>query len=108
MKIKKDILVFFLIILFGTFLRLYRIEENFVFHGELGYDYVTIKNFVLQGKIPLLGPPTSHAWFALGPLFYWIFSVVLPLGNYHPIVGEYFMVLLGISVIVISFLLVAF
>ena len=106
MKVKKDILVFFLIILLGTFLRLYRIEENFAFHGELGFDYVTIKNFILQGKIPLLGPPTSHAWFALGPLFYWIFSVILPLGNYHPFVGEYFWVSIGTLAIVVSFFVV--
>jgi len=94
------------ITIIGAFVRLYRIEENFVFQGELGYDYVTIKNFVLQGKIPLLGPPTSHAWFALGPLFYWLFSVILPLGNYHPFVGEYFWVSIGTLAIIISFFVV--
>lgn len=88
---------------FGTFLRFYRIEENIIFHGELGHNYLQIKNFIRIGKIPLLGPPTSHPWLSFGPLFYWIMSPILRVSNYDPRAGAYFMATIGALAIIINF-----
>lgn len=97
---------FLLIILLGTLLRLFKIEETLIFHGELGFDYYSIKNYVTNREIPLLGPPTSHPWFALGPVFYWIFSLLLPIGNWDPIIGAYTFAVVGISAIILCFYVV--
>lgn len=106
LRFNKQLLLLLLIILLGSFLRLYRLQENYIFQGELGFDYYSIKNYVENRQIPLLGPPTSHPWFALGPIFYWIFSLFLPLVNYNPLAGEYFMAIVGISAIILGFTIV--
>lgn len=73
------------IFIVAAILRLYRVSENMVFHGELGDNYLAMKNIILTGKIPLLGPPTSHPWLSFGPLYYWLFSPVLVFLQYSPV-----------------------
>lgn len=93
----------FAAVVIGTFLRFYRIEENIVFHGELGHNYLAIKNAIASGKIPLLGPPTSHSWLSFGPLFYWIMAPILHMANYDPRAGAYFFAFLGAVTIVLNY-----
>lgn len=96
--------LFILSVTLGIFLRFYRIRENLVFHGELGSNYLDIKNFISKGEIPLLGPPTSHPWLSFGPLFYWLFAPILVLFNYNPVSGANFMAVAGSLVIVLNFI----
>ena len=98
---KKTLILFILAI--GTFLRFYRIQENLVFNGEVGLDYLKIKDFVESGKLPLFGPQTSHPWFSIAPLFYWIFMLILPFGNFQPVVGAYFFAGIGVLGILICY-----
>lgn len=96
-----------LVTLIGAFLRFYRIDENLVFHGELGHNYLAIKNFIIEHRLPLLGPPTSHPWLSFGPLYYWIFAPILVLGGYNPIAGAYFFALVGVLVIVLNYFVIS-
>lgn len=79
-----------LILITAIFLRFYKIDNLLIFHGELGDNYLVIKNTLGKGIIPLLGPPTSHPWLSFGPLFYYIFGPLLILNHYNPITGAYF------------------
>lgn len=98
--------VLILILVLAAFLRFYRLQENLVFHGELGDNYLAIKNFIAAGTIPLLGPPTSHPWLFFGPLFYWIFAPFLVLGHYNPLTGGYFFAAAGVLVVVFNYFVV--
>ncbi len=80
----------------AVFLRLFRIEENFIFSGEVGHNFLAIKNAFINQQIPILGPPTSHPWLFFGPLFYWLFGPFLWLSGFNPLTGAYFGVLVGI------------
>jgi 4-amino-4-deoxy-L-arabinose transferase-like glycosyltransferase len=84
-------------------MRFYRLDENLIFHGELGHNYLAIKNFVESWIVPLLGPPTSHPWLSFGPLFYWIFAPILILFNYQPIAGAYFFAFVGVITIWLNY-----
>lgn len=95
--------IFFLILALGIFLRFYKIQPNLVFNGEMGYDYMTIRDFVEKHQIPLIGPRTSHEWFFIGPLFYWIFGILLPLFNYNVAVGAYFFAIVGALSILVCY-----
>jgi len=53
---KKKLLLLAVVAL-GIFLRFFQIEERLVFHGEIGHNYLAIKNFIEAEQIPLLGPP---------------------------------------------------
>lgn len=100
---KLEILLLLGVIALAAFLRLYRLEENLAFHGELGYDYMTIRDYILRGELPLIGPRTSHEWFFIGPIFYWLLMVLLPLGNYSPVAPAYFMAAIGILCIPVAY-----
>lgn len=95
-RLNKWNVALFTVLILGTFLRFYKIQDNIIFNGEMGYDYTTIKNFVESSTIPLIGPRTSHEWFFIGPIFYWIFALLLPIFNYSVLTGAYFFAIIGI------------
>jgi 4-amino-4-deoxy-L-arabinose transferase-like glycosyltransferase len=82
------------------------LEENIVFHGELGHNYLAIKNIMENAQIPLLGPPTVHSWINLGPLFYWLLAPLLYIFDFNPTVGAYFMAIAGASAIVLNYFVI--
>lgn len=94
------------VIILGVFLRFFRIEENLVFHGELGHNYLAIKNFIEKGELPLLGPPTSHPWLNFGPLYYYLFAPFLWLAGFNPVAGAYFFAVIGILTIILNYFVV--
>lgn len=94
-RINKWNIAFLLILILGTFLRFYRLEQNLIFNGEMGYDYLTIKGYLDKGEIPLIGPRTSHEWFFIGPLFYWIFGILLSITKWSVLSGAVFMAVIG-------------
>ncbi|HUC94638.1 MAG TPA: glycosyltransferase family 39 protein [Candidatus Saccharimonadales bacterium] len=101
--ITKYTFILFVIFLLGTFLRFYKLQPNLTFNGEMGYDYMTIRSFVENHQIPLIGPRTSHEWFFIGPLFYWIFGILMPLFHYSVLVGAYFFAIVGVVSILVCY-----
>ena len=103
---KNSFLLFLGIVAIAVVLRFFRIQENLVFHGELGHNYLAIKNMIAADEVPLLGPPTSHPWLSFGPAFYWIFAPVLTYFNYSPLAGGYFFAGIGVLTIFINYLVI--
>lgn len=98
--------LFLFIVLLGALLRFFKLKEALIFQGELGHNYLAIKNIVESAQFPLLGPPTVHSWINLGPLFYWLLTPLLYVFDFNPTVGAYFMAMAGISVIIINYLVI--
>ncbi len=69
-----------IILILGTFFRIYEFRDFLVFNPDQARDAQIIEN-VLSGKqdIPLLGPQSGNTKFSLGPIFYYfgIFSGVI-------------------------------
>ncbi len=93
----------FLILILAILLRFYRIPQNLVFHGELGDNYLNIKNFIANKEVPLLGPPTSHPWLSFSPLYYWVFVPILYLFKFNPAAGPYFFAFENLILIAVNF-----
>ena len=102
---RKPYLLLLGILILALVLRLYRVNENLVFHGELGHNYLAIKNFVSESVVPLLGPPTSHPWLSFGPLFYYIFTPFLVVNHWNPNTGGYFFAVMSVVGIVANYVL---
>lgn len=83
-------LIFSLILLFGIFLRFYKINDNFLIDGEIGDNLLQLKNFILAKQIPLLGPVTSHPWLYFGPIYYWLYTPILLISKFNPVSYAYF------------------
>jgi len=75
----------FLLILLATWLRFYRLPELMMFIGDQGRDYLAARNFLLTGKIPLVGIPSSVPWLHQGPLFIWLIAFALKIGDFYPL-----------------------
>ncbi len=90
LQIKPSHLLLLCILLVGIFLRFYRIEETFIFSGEVGHNLLAIKDAYQSRIIPLIGPPTSHSWLYFGPLYYWIYGPILVLSSFNPLSHAYF------------------
>lgn len=106
LSISKTDLLFFLILILGGFLRLYKLPENFFFDGEIGDNLLDIKNALVHHTIPLIGPPTSHPWLHFGPLYYWMYGIVLLFAKYNPLSYSYFGAVVSIMTIIVNYLFV--
>src|SRR3990172_2047340 len=71
LSINKWTVIVGLILFIGAFLRFYWLPENLIFHGELGVDYLAVRDIIKGDRTALLGPRTSHEWLYLAPIFYW-------------------------------------
>ncbi len=94
-------LIFVLIAVFAFFLRFYRFYPNLRLDGEIGDNYLDIKNILNGTRTPLLGSPTSHPWLYFGPFFYWLSVPFFLIFNFDP-VGPFFLIL-AVSILTVIF-----
>lgn len=70
MKYKERIFVFFALCL-GLLFSLYKINVLMPFFSDIGWFYMSAKNMLQTGTIPLVGIPSSHPWLHQGA--YWTY-----------------------------------
>ena len=75
MKFRLFVLIGILALAF--FFRLYRIDEYMLFLGDEGRDMLIVKRMLVDGKFTLLGPITSVGSMYMGPIYYYIWQLVL-------------------------------
>lgn len=90
----KVILV--LILFLAAVLRFYRLPELMPFIGDIGWFYLSARDLIINGNIPLVGITSSHTWLHQGPWWTYLLSLVLWISNFNPVSGAYFIVILGI------------
>lgn len=83
------------ILILGAFLRFYRLIPNLILNGEMGTDYMNVWNIIHGTRTFLIGPRTSHEWFFIPPISYWIYAALLFLGKYSPVVINIFWAAVG-------------
>lgn len=83
------------IVIVGIFLRFYRLIPNLIFDGEMGTDYMNVLGILNGTHSWLIGPRTSHEWFFISPISYWIYVFLLVLGNFNPVVVNIFWAVVG-------------
>lgn len=93
------------ILLFSIFLGFYKINELMPFIGDQGWFYISARDMLLDGKIPLVGIASSHPWLHQGPLWTYLLALFLWLFKFDPVAGAYPTIIFGVlSVIGIYFL----
>lgn len=89
LRITKKTLIVPLI--FSTiFLYIYNIHKWMVFIGDQGWFYLSARDMVLTGTVPLVGITSSHTWLHQGPLWTYILAGIFALTNCHPIAPAVF------------------
>lgn len=92
-----------LFIILGVFLRFYRFFPNLIFNGEMGTDYLNVWGMLHSTRTWLIGPRTSHEWFFIPPLAYWIYVPVMLIGKFSPIAINVFWGIIGTLAIPVSY-----
>ncbi len=95
LRVDKYIAIIFLLMILGLYLRLFNIENAMSFIGDQGWYYLSARDMVLKGDIPLVGIASSHPWLHQGALWTYMLAPVLWLSNFHPISGAYLTIFIG-------------
>jgi len=94
--INKLNLMLSVILIVALFLRFYRLNELMPFIPDQGWFYLSARDMLLTGNIPLVGPETSHPWLHHGPLWTYTLAIILWVFNFHPVAPSYFTAILGV------------
>lgn len=84
------------ILLLETGILFYKLPELMFFIGDQGWFYLSARDIVLTGNIPLVGIASSHPWLHQGALWTYMLAPVLALSHFHPLGGAYIAVFFGI------------
>jgi 4-amino-4-deoxy-L-arabinose transferase-like glycosyltransferase len=95
-KNRLEFIVLVAILLIGTFMRLYRIDEYMTFLGDEGRDVIVVRRLLVDFDPILVGPGTSIGDMYLGPLYYYMMAPALLLANYSPVGPAVMIALLGV------------
>ncbi len=106
LELKRNTLLTLSIFLLAAFLRFYRLEETFIFSGEVGHNLLAIKNAFFTQEIPLLGPPTSHPWLYFGPLYYWVYGPILIMSGFNPVSHAFFGAVISILTVLANYFVI--
>lgn len=104
LRINKEIIFLFLISILALFLRLYDLPQKMAFIGDTAWFYVSAKNFLETGSVPLVGITSSHIWLHQGPFWTYILAIILPLSNFNPIAPAYFTAFLDLLTLIAIYL----
>lgn len=80
----------------SLFLGLYRIEELMTFIGDQGWFYLSARDMLINGQIPLVGIASSHPWLHQGAFWTYLLAFFLWVFNFSPVSGAYLAISLGL------------
>lgn len=93
----------FLVLFLAAFLRFYRLSDLMPFIGDQGWFFLSARDLVLFGKIPLVGIASSHTWLHQGPLWTYILSFLLLVFNFNPVAAGYFVAFFAVVTVFLAY-----
>jgi len=103
--IKINTILLFLVIILATFLRFHNLFESLPFIGDTAWFYISARDLIIEGKIPLVGITTSHIWLHQGAFWTYILAIILKLFDFNPFIPAYFTSFLDILTLIIIYYL---
>jgi GT2 family glycosyltransferase len=103
MRTSKYTFMLAALLLIGIVLLLYRLPELMPFIGDHGWFYLSARDIITSGTIPLVGIATSHPWLHQGPLWTYLLAVAFAITHFNPLSGAYVSILFGIFSIILIY-----
>jgi hypothetical protein len=103
LKINKFTVLIFAAVILGLYLRLFNIINGMQFIGDQGWFYLSARDLLINGNIPLVGITSSHTWLHQGPLWTYLLSIFLLIFNFNPVSGAYLTTIFGIITILLIY-----
>lgn len=96
LRINKYSVFIAVLLISALLLRIHNLSQNMIFIGDQGWFYLSARDLLISGKIPLVGITSSHTWLHQGPLWTYMLSVVLFISKFNPVSGAYLTVFFGL------------
>jgi len=96
LRINKFSFLMLLVLLSALFFRVYNLSQSMVFIGDQGWFYLSARDLLIQGKIPLVGITSSHTWLHQGPLWTYMLSFALFIFKFNPLSGAFLTAFFGV------------
>lgn len=88
--------------------RIYKIDEFVPFYGDIGWFYISARDMLINGNIPLVGITSSHLWLHQGPIWTYILSFIFYIYDFNPTAPYYFTAILDIFTLILIYKLVKY
>ena len=85
-----------LIVLLAAYLLFYKLGYLMNFIGDQAWFYLSARDMLLTGHIPLVGITSSHTWLHQGPFWTYLLAVALYIGKFNPVYGAYLTASVGL------------
>lgn len=85
----------FVILAPSSFLRFWKLGELLHLSSDIGWYYLSARDLLIKGQLPLVGIPSSVPILRQGAIFTWLLAGALWIGNFNPIYGSYLTVIMG-------------
>ena len=105
-RLSRSHLIIFLIFCLSLTLRFFKIGTYLNFIGDYGWYYLSARDFLTNGNIPLVGISSSVPVFKQGAVFTWFLSLVLVIGKFNPLAGAIFTTLLGVINVLLVYIVI--
>lgn len=101
----KNTILLILFLIAGSGLRLVNANTQMVFIGDQGWYYMSARDMILTGQIPLVGIPSSHPWLSQGAYWTYLLGPFLWLFNFNPVSGIYLNALIDAAAVIAIYFL---
>ncbi len=91
------------VLIIATLLRFNNIFTYTPFIGDQAWFYVSARDAILTGQVPLLGITSSHTWIHQGPLWTYLLIPGLIFSGFNPISGVILSAIFGVAAVIMSF-----
>lgn len=100
LRFNKYALLLLLALIAGAYLRFFNLELSMAFIGDQGWYYLSARDMMVAGDIPLVGIPSSHPWISQGAYWTYLLGPVLWLFQFNPLSGAYLSGTIGLISII--------
>lgn len=104
LSINKTFISLFLISALAFFLRIINIGREMPFIGDQGWFYLSARDLVVNGQIPLVGIASSHPWLHQGPLWTYMLAGAFWIFGFNPVNGAYLTIVLGVLTVLLVYI----
>lgn len=103
LEIRKQHIMLAAILLVGSFLRFFRLQELMMFIGDQGWFFLSARDMIINGQIPLVGITASHTWLNQGPLWTYIVAGLFFAFNFNPIYPAFLVAGVGVLTVFLMY-----
>jgi hypothetical protein len=96
-------LILGLILVASVFLNSFKIGELMTFIGDQGWYYLSARDMLLNGQIPLVGIASSHPWLHQGAFWTYILAALFWIFNFNPLAPAYFNIAIGALMVLLIY-----